>query len=258
MQNITSNLVFPSGLSVSRARQRAKASVKSEQFANLAAALDHIAIQEMNLPWALAMPRLEQFGRANSTLITLADIAQVMQDYPLLEYGGFGHDDCYYEAFYQRHTRQSKAEYLNRFRIGRQRLGQALDECQRCCLYLEHMRKIKARRYNLSSYGLKHSVERYHRALHEAGQQSVEHGYVSNGAMICAAIHMGFEVIRYDDHSPNAAICASMQSDIVIWEKLLNRQGSLRPLAEQRLFAQVTKNIGLGNTLREPSHSIFL
>ena len=51
--------------------------------------------------------------------------------------------------------------------------------------------KIKAIRYNLGSYTLKHSVEYYHRQLNH-----FDDAYVSNGAFICAALHMGFKVIR--------------------------------------------------------------
>lgn len=52
---------------------------------------------------------------------------------------------------------------------------------------LTTFKKLKSVRYNLGSYGLKHSVERYHRKLNQFND-----AYVSNGALICAAIHMGF------------------------------------------------------------------
>lgn len=99
--------------------------------------------------------------------------------------------------------------------------------------------KIKAIRYNLGSYTLKHSVEYYHRQLNH-----FDDAYVSNGAFICAALHMGFKVIRKNDIGPNAWICASIQSDIVMWGRLLDKQTSLQP-KELKLLAELKKKIGL-------------
>lgn len=56
---------------------------------------------------------------------------------------------------------------------------------------------------------------------------------------------MGFKVIRKDDFSPNAWICASVRSDIIIWERLLEQQNSYHHFTEQNLFKKVSKNIGL-------------
>ena len=67
---------------------------------------------------------------------------------------------------------------------------------------------------------------------------------MSNGAFICAALHMGFKVIRKNDTSPNAWICASIQSDIVMWGRLLDQQNSLEP-KELKLLAKLEKKIGL-------------
>lgn len=235
------NPIFPSGLSVKRAKKLAKELVKSGQAPDHTTALDSISIKELNVPWAYAMVQLRQREVSPNYLITLADIEKVMQDEPLLSHNGFGFDDSYPDYFYKLYAYgKSKAEYLQGFKEDRQKLKQALDECQRCCLYLQHLKKIKTVRYNLGSYGLKHSAERYHRAL-----KMFDQSYVSNGALICAAIHMGFKVIRQDEDSPNAWICASLQSDILIWEKMLNRQGNLLPSAERRLIERVTRNIGL-------------
>ena len=107
-------------------------------------------------------------------------------------------------------------------------------------MYLQHLKKLKSVRYNFGSYGLKHSVERYHRKLNQFND-----AYVSNGALICAAIHMGFSIMRKDHLSPNAWIFASVQSDIIIWERLLEEQKSFRNFTQQRLFEKVKKNIGL-------------
>lgn len=234
------NLVFPSGLSVQRAKKRAKELVKSEQVKTQTAALDVISFKEMNKPWALAMAQLQKKSDSLNHLITLADIERILEQEPLLDYNGFGHSDSYHESFYKRYTFQdSKAEYLQNFKKNRQSLKKALDECQRCCMYLQHLKKIKATRYNLSSYTFKHSVEYYHRQLNH-----FDNVYVSNGAFICAALHMGFKVIRKNDTSPNAWICASIQSDIVMWGRLLDQQNSLEP-KELKLLAKLEKKIGL-------------
>ncbi|HEE6661323.1 MULTISPECIES: hypothetical protein [Acinetobacter calcoaceticus/baumannii complex] len=232
------NLVFPSGLSVQRAKKRAKELVRTEQAKNQTEALNSISIKEVNKPWALALSQLHQ---NSSYLITISDIERVMKQEPLLDYSGFGYADTYHDAFYKRHTfRKSKNEYLQSFLENREKLKNAIDECQRCCMYLQHLKKIKVVRYRVGSYGTKHSVEKYHRYL-----KKFEDTYVSNGAFICAAIHMGFKVIRKDEFSPNAWICASVQSEIIIWERLLEQQNSYRHFTEQNLFKKVSKNIGL-------------
>ena len=234
------NLVFPSGLSVQRAKKRAKELVKSEQAKTQTDALDVISFKEVNKPWALAMAQLQQNSDSSNYLITFSDIERIVEQEPLLDYNGFGHSDSYHESFYKRYTFQdSKAEYLQNFKKNRESLKKALDECQRCCMYLQHLKKIKAIRNNLGSYTLKHSVEYYHRQLNH-----FDDAYVSNGAFICAALHMGFKVIRKNDISPNAWICASIQSDIVMWGRLLDQQNSLQP-KELKLLAKLEKKIGL-------------
>ncbi|MDA3579895.1 hypothetical protein MJ026_12485 [Acinetobacter ursingii] len=234
------NLVFPSGLSVQRAKKRAKELVKSEQAKTQTDALDVISFKEVNKPWALAMAHLQQNSDSSNYLITLVDIAKVLDQEPLLTANGFGHADNYHESFYKRRTfHDSKTEYIKHFHESREILRNSLDECQRCCMYLQHLKKLKTVRYSLGSYGLKHSVERYHRKLN-----LFDNAYVSNGAFICSAIHMGFSVMRKDDLDPNAWIFASLQSDIIVWERLLEEQKSFRAFTKQRLFEKVSKNIG--------------
>ena len=143
------NLVFPSGLSVQRAKKRAKELVKSEQAKTQTDALDVISFKEVNKPWALAMAQLQQNSDSSNYLITFSDIERIVEQEPLLDYNGFGHSDSYHESFYKRYTFQdSKAEYLQNFKKNRESLKKALDECQRCCMYLQHLKKIKATRYN--------------------------------------------------------------------------------------------------------------
>ena len=111
------NLVFPSGLSVQRAKKRAKELVKSEQAKTQTHALDVISFKEVNKPWALAMAQLQKKSDSLNHLITLADIERILEQEPLLDYNGFGHSDSYHESFYKRYTFQdSKAEYLQNFK----------------------------------------------------------------------------------------------------------------------------------------------
>ena len=235
------NLVFPSGLYEKKKKKRAKELVKSKQAKNQTDALDAISLKEVNKPWALAMAQLQQNLDSSNYLITRIDIARVLEQEPLLTANGFGHADTYHESFYKRRTfHDSKAEYIQHFHASQEILRNSIDECQRCCMYLQHLKKLKSVRYNFGSYGLKHSVERYHRKLNQFND-----AYVSNGALICAAIHMGFSIMRKDHLSPNAWIFASVQSDIIIWERLLEEQKSFRNFTQQRLFEKVKKNIGL-------------
>ena len=233
------NLVFPSGLSVQRAKTRAKALVKSHQIENLSKALDAIALEEVGKPWPLAMHQLAE-NNPQGYLMTTADIEHIMSAEPLLTHFGFEHLDSYSDAFYKRHCDCSKEEYIQRFKKNRATLRNALEECQRCCTYLQHMDKIKSVRHKLGSYGLKHGVERYYRS------RGLAHGdaYVSNGSFICAAIHMGFRVIRKRPESPNAWICASVNSDILLWEKFSNAERTLSRRNKRRL-EDIRLKIGL-------------
>lgn len=121
------NLVFPSGLSVQRAKKRAKELVKTKQACNQIDALDSISLKEINKPWALAIPYLQQ---NIDYLITLEDIERVMLQEPLLNYNGFGHLDSYSEHFYKKFTfKNTKDEYIQSFIKDRESLKNALDEC---------------------------------------------------------------------------------------------------------------------------------
>lgn len=49
---------FPTGLSVNRAKRRAKASVKAGSYQTLTEALDAISVDQTGLPWGKALPNL--------------------------------------------------------------------------------------------------------------------------------------------------------------------------------------------------------
>ncbi len=109
--SIYAKLSFSSGLSVQRAKKRAKELVKSKQAKNQTDALDAISLKEVNKPWALAMAHFQQNLDSSNYLITRIDIARVLEQEPLLTANGFGHADTYHESFYKRRTfHDSKAD----------------------------------------------------------------------------------------------------------------------------------------------------
>lgn len=75
-----------------------------------------------------------------------------------------------------------------------------LDEVETCARWLEKQTKIKTVNRKHTSYGYKHSVERW------VDSYSDVHQYISNGAVIAAAVGLGFDVVRQNPGSPNAAI----------------------------------------------------
>ncbi|UYZ83043.1 hypothetical protein MTZ49_10560 [Entomomonas sp. E2T0] len=238
-----SDIIFPSGLSSQRAKKRAKELVKSGQFKNLSKALDFISFKEIGMPWALATYQLKSnytIPINQNYLITTTDIERIMEQEPLLTHHGFEYEDFFSDSFYQRYEYSSRENYRQRFKEKRENLKNALEECQKCCLYLQHLNKLKTIRYRLGSYGLKWSVEQYHY------QRGLSHddAYVSNGSFICAAIHMGFKVIRKTSTSPNAWICASVNSDIILWEKFTQDWYTLSP-KEEILLKKIKQRIGI-------------
>ena len=236
------NIIFPSGLSIQRAKKRAKELVKSGQFKNLSKALDFISSKEMGMPWALATYQLKSNYTTPITpnyLITTSDIERILEQEPFLTSSGF-ESFAYDDTFYQNHGNYSNGDEPQRYKKDREYLKNSIEECQKCCVYLQHLNKLKTARHKLNSYTLKHSVEKYH--FHQG--LSYSDAYVSNGAFICAAIHMGFTIIRNTPFSTNASVCASVNSDIILWEKLTQDWYTLSP-KEEILLEKIKQKIGL-------------
>lgn len=59
----------------------------------------------------------------------------------------------------------------------------------------------------IGSYGLKHIVENW--------ETQIWSRYVSNGAFILAAFRLGFIIVPYDPHNPNAGLCANYEKDAI-------------------------------------------
>ncbi len=108
-------------------------------------------------------------------------IESVMSEHPDLATGGYGLPG---------HRSQPRAEReaeLNRDRndmLTPERLGQFA----RARAYLEPFGKRQTFNPKVSSYGLKHRAERFHR------DRGVEYFYISNGMFIAAALDLGFKV----------------------------------------------------------------
>jgi len=208
MSTDTSPLHFPkTGLSISRAKKRAKEAVKAGAFSTLVEAQNSVSYSEMGLPWAKAIAMLND--RKNSSipqLMTQSDIKTVMTDIPELTHFGFGAYRGYGIAF---------KDYLKKIENEKQSLLSAVEECNKACMYLQHLEKRKTINWVSSSYGLKHAAEHYFRKLNLA-----EGHYVANGSFICAAHYMGFTVKQISYDNPNACINFSMRSPIIKWRKL--------------------------------------
>lgn len=121
-----------------------------------------------------------------NTIMTRDDILTVMAAHPTLSAFGFG-----------KYNYESEEERTRRDLDSRESLMASGPMCSRVCEWLESVEKIGTINRRHSSYGLKHWVERR------------DCKYVSNGAFICAAIHMGF---RFEADGPNAQFNMSERS----------------------------------------------
>jgi hypothetical protein len=203
----TPTLSFPSGLTISRAKQRAKAAVKIGGFSSLAHAQNAISYDQIGLPWSKAMARLKAQPKSNiQQFMTSRDILSVMKDLPSLTHYGFGaHKDWPF----------SIDHYMKKVEQEKESLTTAVDECNKACMYIQHLNKRKTINGASSTYGLKHGVENYIRCL-----QNIDDEYVANGAFICAAHYMGFNVEQGINGSPNGFINYSSGSPIMQWRRL--------------------------------------
>jgi hypothetical protein len=121
--------------------------------------------------------------------MTRADIQAVINKCPWLS--AFG---AYFPRLWYKYPLEEREE---RFLEDQQELLNLEKECTHVCRWLSDLEKIKT--MNQNSYNLKHMVER---------DRDV---YISNGAFIAAAIHMGFHFKRIVD-CPNVDFGISHRS----------------------------------------------
>ncbi len=236
-------LYFPSSLSIDRAKKRAKAAVKAGEFPTLTQALDAIARAEMGIPWGKAIAALKSRQQSPITqFMTVRDIQAVMGEIPSLTHFGFG-------AY--RDRSKSYKDYLRDVEKEKESLLGAVDECNKACMYLQHLEKRKTINGNSSTYGLKHSVEHYMRNL-----QGIEDYYVANGAFMCAAHFMGFKIEQGINGSPNGFINYSERSPIIKWRKLSEQRMISTKLIRE--LNQLETDLGLPSSSTVEHHSYLL
>jgi hypothetical protein len=225
---------FPSGRTVGRCRQDAKTLARAEGIP-LHHALDRIAAHNgLAMPWPLAMNQLNSSSTppaaAGLVPMTLADIQRVLDREPHLSRYGIG------LAWFGKKTMDERWAEFNKWRA-EMLTDDTLAECNRVHRYLAHVNAIKSFGAGGSSYGLKHAVERYTRALSNSGDK-----YVSNGAFICAALHNDFKM-RLRGTSPNPVFNMSARSPAFLWERLASR-GRIAPKEFEQL-QQIEAQLGI-------------
>ena len=130
---------------------------------------------------------LDNPRRAILDAVLRAQVRAVMSAYVQLTHHGFG--------IFQRGV-LSPAERLVQYIEQREEMLSvpALEEFGRACEFLAGLDRTSAPTRSFSSYNLKHSAERWHRHRGIEGRWNRE--YVSNGMLLAAAYHLGFQVKR--------------------------------------------------------------
>ena len=230
----TDKLRFPSGRSVANCKKDAKRLCKTDRIP-LHEALDRVSADNgLAMPFHLAITQLKK--QAARFMMTHADIQAVMDKHPELTHFGIG--------LYRRTAeKMTESEYAISFEKERQSLLEAVDECNRACHFLKHMQKRQTINTASSSYGLKHRAEAFGRRMEE------DNPYVANGALICAAIHLGFEFKQGLNDSPNVWFNTSNRSPVVQWERLKDRANSLYAYSKKQdnKLAMLEKQLGFPN-----------
>jgi hypothetical protein len=119
--------------------------------------------------------------------ILRAQVRAVMASNDRLTHHGFGVNE---------EERISVAEWRIRFAAGRAEMLEpaALAGFERACEFLSRLSRTRAPTRVLTTYNLKHSAERWHR--HRGIEGRWDREYVSNGMLLAAAYHLGFQVRR--------------------------------------------------------------
>lgn len=222
-------LRFPSNRSIGNCRKDAK---RYSRLNNVLLSQAQDAIAKLNgatLPWNQAIAAIkkgtaktpEHKTQENTGSMSLADISAVMTRYPDLSNYGFGvpRERVKTSADYESELKRMRSDPI------------ALDQCNLACRFLQFVDKRKSINERVgTSYGLKHEAEYY---LARLVTKLPAGSYMSNGAFICAAIHMGFEFRRYDGR-PNACFNMSSKSLVFEWRKLRERGLYFSPARERR------------------------
>jgi hypothetical protein len=236
-------LLFPSGRSVGNCRKDAKRLSRANGIP-LNQALDRVASENgVALPWAKAMVLLQQgelisVPSASFPTMTRADIQSVMDKCPGLTHFGMG-------LYRQNH--KPLTELASSFAKERVGLLEAVDECNKAVQFLRFATRRKTLNTKRTSYGLKHSVEHYMKRL-----PGVKNYYVANGAFICAAVHLGFEIAPVRPGNPNVNINISERSPILEWAQLceVNSYSLSKTKADRQVALAELVGVPLGSPAR--------
>lgn len=106
--------------------------------------------------------------------ISEAELVAIMDRYPTLGSFGFGTFGQYHPEFPSNNPEELKRD--------RDQLRSSVNQFQKACEWLSEVEKSKSINRRHSSYGLKHQLERCYNPF-----------YCFNGALIAAAIFLGFE-----------------------------------------------------------------
>lgn len=235
------NSRLPSGRPLRAARNDAKR-LAHETGIPLSVAQDRVAQSNGAAPgWAKAVqairsaaPAPAQLTSASRPTMTRADLQKVFENHPITRYGYGPSDDAV----------RSLGSYQSALQKGQAELLEHMDECSKALQFLAHveMRKTNNPRVG-TSYGLKHRAEGYIRWTLDRP----EIAYVSNGAFICAALHLGFELRTWG--SPNVTFNMSSRSPVFEWGRLKAkaRTDRLPPSSFQRL-GSLEDQLGLEKT----------
>lgn len=140
-----------------------------------------------------------------SLLRAVAKIAikQVMQKTPNLTHFWFG-------IYYDRN--QTIENRMKEFEKNRKAMltEYATDEFLIAMEFASHLQLRKTLNKSVTSYGLKHQAERFFQANPRPDRPG--HGYIINGMMIVAAIHLGFKAASTHHGSPNAYFNVSLRN----------------------------------------------
>jgi hypothetical protein len=209
---------FPSGRSVADCRKDAKR-LSREQKIPLYEAQNRVAkLNGVDMPWGLAIKKtLLATPDADQRMqrITAKDIQLIIAGHSRLTHFGIGVP--------LRGIRNMEEHHFAMLE-GRKQLVDAVDECNRACLFLAHVDKRKTFNPKLgSSYGLKHQAQGFLRSLPGADKANC---YIANGALICAAIFLGFDYKVESPESPNVQFNMSSRSPVFAWRRLKNRKPS--------------------------------
>ncbi len=169
--------------------------------------------------------------------MTAADVRAVLSTHWELTHFGMGPNS---------QNLKDSANYMQAVERGQEQLLAALDECNRACTFLRHVDRRKSINRKMSSYGLKHEAEAFLRSLTDRPSNA----YVANGAFICAALHLGFEMQRAHLSSPNVYFNISSKSPVFEWRRLVSdRAGQLYYQTKRDRLAQLASRLGAGTTL---------